>query len=158
MRVAIPLFGSVVSPRFEFAREMLVASCADGGVVEEMKMSLPPGRPHWRVALLAEMGVTVVICGGVSPSSGRLLASHGIEVISFATGPAGGVLEDFINARFVRTGRAKRIRRRSRRGGRIARGRAATGRPGRGRRREGRIDSPQDKRPRSPDVGEERSV
>jgi len=96
MKIAIPLFGSVVSPRFDFAREMLIVTCRDGEVLEREKISLPSGPPLWRVALLRDIGVTVVICGGISAFSGRLLASHGVQVIPFAAGPVEEVLEEFL--------------------------------------------------------------
>jgi predicted Fe-Mo cluster-binding NifX family protein len=114
MKIAIPLFGSVVSPRFDFAREMLVATCAGGKVVERETLTLPCGRPLWTVALLRDLGVTIVICGGISAFSGRLLAGHGIEVIPLAAGPAEAILCDFLKEGPTSDGRllSRRCRRR----------------------------------------------
>ena len=96
MKVAIPMFNSRVSPSFDFASNVLVATVNSGKVLDKEKYSLINLNPIRRSALLREQGVTVLICGGISNFTGRLLMSNGIEVIPMVSGEADEVLNHFI--------------------------------------------------------------
>ena len=97
MRIAIPMFNSRVSPRFDFASRMLIATIDNGEVVERREHSLTNLNPIRRSALLSELGVNVLICGGISDFSVRLLMGNGIEVIPMVAGEVEDVLNLFIN-------------------------------------------------------------
>jgi len=97
VKVGIPMFNSRVSPRFEFAPKVLVATVDDGRVVDRGEYSLNNFTPMRRNALLKEQGVDVLICGGISEFFVRLLMSNGIEVIPMVSGEAEEVLHLFIN-------------------------------------------------------------
>ena len=97
MRIAIPMFNSRVSPRFDFASRMLIATIDNGEVVERREHSLTNLNPIRRSALLSELGVKVLICGGISDFSVRLLMGNGIEVIPMVAGEVEDVLNLFIN-------------------------------------------------------------
>ncbi len=97
VKVAIPKFNSRVSPRFEFAPKVLVATVDDGKVVDREEYSLKGFDPMRKIALLREEGVNVLICGGISIFFVRLLMGNGIEVISMVSGEAEEVLNHFVN-------------------------------------------------------------
>lgn len=97
MKVAIPLFNSRVSPRFDFASRLLIAKIDNKKVIDRREYSLANLNPIRRSALLSELGVNVLLCGGISDFSVRLLIGNGIEVIPMVTGEVEGVLNLFIN-------------------------------------------------------------
>ena len=97
MKIAIPMFNSRVSPGFDFAPKVLIAKVDKGKVVEREHYSLINLNTIRRGILLREQGVTVVICGGISNFSIRLLAENGMQVIPMVTGELEEVLNQFVN-------------------------------------------------------------
>ena len=88
MKIAIPLFGSRVSPRFDCARRILLVTVEDNEVVEKKEVWAGRWNLLQRVIRLTELGIDTVICGGISNFSVRLLTSNGIRVVSWITGEA----------------------------------------------------------------------
>ena len=101
MKVAIPTFNSRVSPRFDFAAKVLIATIENGSIVGREHFSLTNLNTIRRSSLLREQGVTVVICGGISNFSVRLLSENGIEVIPLIAGELEDVLEQFVMGHLV---------------------------------------------------------
>ncbi len=97
MIVAIPMFNSRVSPRFDFAPKVLVAIVDGGGIVEREQYSLVHLNPIRICSLLCELGVDVLICGGISIFSQRLIVDKGIDLISMIQGEVDQILNLFIN-------------------------------------------------------------
>lgn len=101
MKVAIPTFNSRVSPRFDFAAKVLIATIENGKIVDREHFSLTNLNTIRRSSLLREQGVAVVICGGISTFSVRLLSENGIEVIPLVAGELEDVLEQFATGYLV---------------------------------------------------------
>ncbi|RPJ12190.1 MAG: hypothetical protein EHM37_03955 [Deltaproteobacteria bacterium] len=99
MKLAIPLFGPRVSPRFDYAPRLLVLSLKEGKVVSREEIPLNPLAVWQRVEKLKELGVKVVICGGIDESSKCWLVDHQIQVIPLVTGEVGRVIKDFLAGR-----------------------------------------------------------
>jgi predicted Fe-Mo cluster-binding NifX family protein len=88
MKIAIPLFGNRISPRFEFSPEIWIIELKDGEVQREERfptnnLSLPQ-----RLDQLASNGVNKIICGGIDGLSLNLLGGRGIDVIHNVVGEA----------------------------------------------------------------------
>ena len=96
MKIAIPMFTTRVSPRFDFASKLLIAVIADGKVIERQEFSLINLNPIRRNSLLCELGVTVLICGGISTFAQRLAVGNGIDVIPMVQGEIEEVLNLFM--------------------------------------------------------------
>ncbi len=96
MKVALPVFGSRVSPRFDFAAEVVLATLHNSRVVEKTREPFAGKNVLERVGFLLNRGVGVIICGGISGFCVRLFAQHGVRVIPFAGGDAEDVLEAFL--------------------------------------------------------------
>ncbi len=81
MRVAIPLFGADVSPRFCFAREMIVIERQGRDEVSRERVML--GEVSWpeRFSVLTKHRVDVLLCGGFPRDFLPLAAAAGIHVI-----------------------------------------------------------------------------
>ena len=88
MRVAVPLFGEEVAPRFCFAEQMLVAEVEDGAVATRTRVGL--GAQVWseRLSLLADSGIDVLLCGGFPRRYESFASSVGINVIAGLAGRA----------------------------------------------------------------------
>ena len=99
MKIAIPMFNSRVSPRFDFASKMLVATVDKGKAVEREIYSLNNLNLIRRSSLLCELGINVLICGGIHNFSQRLIIGNVIDVISMVQGEVEEVLNLFINGK-----------------------------------------------------------
>ena len=99
MKVAIPVFGPRVSPRFDFAPGILVFTLEDGKVLEREEISLRPWNPWQRVEKLKELQVQTLICGGIDGISERILLQHRIQVIPWIAGEAEAALEAFLEGK-----------------------------------------------------------
>jgi predicted Fe-Mo cluster-binding NifX family protein len=96
MKVAIPVFGHRVSPRFDFAPGLILFTLENGKIVEREELSLTPWSPWQRVERLRELQVQTVICGGIDGDSENMLLQHRIQVISWIAGEAQEALDAFL--------------------------------------------------------------
>lgn len=121
MKVAIPLFGSRVSPRFDCAPDILFATVDGGKVASREKFSILRWHPFQLINQLLQMGAEVVICGAIDAFAARFLAQRGLRVIPWVTGQAEEALKLFIEGRLepgiILQPRGKRRRWRFDRGG-----------------------------------------
>ena len=128
MKVAIPLFGDEVSPRFGYSRQFLIASIEDGRLGPQEVQEVGHLAPWQLVAFLTSLGVAKVICGGVHPRFQEEMDRCGIEVIWGVIGPAAEALSALAKGtlrsdQFVCPGRHRRG---------FGRGRGRSGGPGGG--------------------------
>jgi predicted Fe-Mo cluster-binding NifX family protein len=91
-RVAIPTFGTRVSPRFDCARAILVVAIDDGKPTEREEFTASGWAPHERIDKLLELGVDTVVCGGIDRWSAESLQSAGVTVYGWVTGEIDGAL------------------------------------------------------------------
>jgi predicted Fe-Mo cluster-binding NifX family protein len=97
--IAIPVFGSEVSPRFDCAKRILLAHVEEGRVGECQMCEMIETHPlHW-AKILTHWKVQQVICGGIDDFSLRMLNGLGIRVNPWRSGNARQVLEKFLVSR-----------------------------------------------------------
>lgn len=98
MKIAIPVFQDRVSPRFEFAPKLLLATIQDARVVEKQELDLSAFDYDLfqRSALLHKLGVEVFICGGLQDFVMRLLSAQKVRVVTSVYGDAEAALEQFL--------------------------------------------------------------
>ena len=96
MRIAIPVFNRRISPRFDCAGNFLFATIEKGEIVERLKLSSSQWTQRQRVEKLQELGVDILICGGIDKPSERLLRFCGIRVYIWVTGMAEDALRSFL--------------------------------------------------------------
>jgi predicted Fe-Mo cluster-binding NifX family protein len=99
MKFAIPLFGPRVSPRFDHAPRLLVASIEEGRVVSREEIPLDSLAARQRVEKLKALGVNILICGGIDEGSKCWLVDHQIQVIPLVAGEVTRVIKDFLTGR-----------------------------------------------------------
>jgi predicted Fe-Mo cluster-binding NifX family protein len=97
MKVAMPQFDKRVSPHFDCASKVLIATVEAGKVVNRELYSLRDLNNLRRSTFLQKQGVEWVICGGISNFSARLLWGNGIKVIAMVAGDAEQVLDQFVS-------------------------------------------------------------
>ena len=97
MRIAVPLFNSRVSPRFDFAPKLLIVTITEGKITDRQEFSLINLNPIKRISLLCALRVNVMLCGGISSFTQRFIKAHGIDVVALVQGEVEEVLALFIN-------------------------------------------------------------
>ncbi|MFC1683480.1 NifB/NifX family molybdenum-iron cluster-binding protein [Candidatus Zixiibacteriota bacterium] len=117
MTIALPLFGSRISPRFDCAAQVMLARVEDGRVVARESVATEAQHCLTRINWLCQRGVQVVICGGISGFSLRMLKDRGLRVLPGLTGDAEEVLQLFLDGRlrsnqFKSGGRRRRCQQR----------------------------------------------
>jgi predicted Fe-Mo cluster-binding NifX family protein len=115
MRIAIPLFGSRVSPRFGCEPEVLIVDIEERKEISRQKFStVGLGIPQ-RISLLSSLAVNTLICGGIDIFCLRSLSGRGFQIIPGVIGEADEVLEYFLSGK-LREGQCVRRGRRFRGG------------------------------------------
>lgn len=96
MKIAVPVFGSRVSPRFDCAQVFLVVTAHEGNGLQREQLSATNWAPHERIRRLMELGVNAVVCGGIDWRSAETLRSAGIVVCSSITGDVDEALDAWL--------------------------------------------------------------
>ena len=97
MKVAIPIFQGRISPAFDWCREMLVVELdANRHEVSRNETKFEDSSPSGRARLLRELGVDVLLCGGISAQLACLIESSRAEVVPWVAGEVDTVLEAYL--------------------------------------------------------------
>ena len=97
MKVAIPVFGARVSPRFDCAVGFLLGEVVDGELKRCEEVSALSWAARDRVKKLVELGVDTLICGGIDRVSATQCSVQGVRVYSWITGDAVDALESLLS-------------------------------------------------------------
>ena len=95
MKIAIAIFGTRVSPRFDFAPGFMLVEMTNGEIVSRREIPAEGWDGFERIKELAELAVETVICGAIDQFSLRQLEVRGIKVYSWITGEAEDALSSF---------------------------------------------------------------
>jgi len=93
MRVAMPLFGSRISPRCQFARAMVVAEVSEGRITSHRTLAFDAGGDTEVIENLRELEIDLLVCGGVRREFMEEIEANGIAVICNVAGEADAILE-----------------------------------------------------------------
>ncbi len=99
MKVAIPIFNNRVSPRFEYAPTLLLATVENNKALENKELSIKDYDVFRRCALIRELGVDTLICGGITGFISRLLDGKNVRIVSPISGEVEEVLECFLQGK-----------------------------------------------------------
>ena len=86
MKIAIPTFGTRVSPRFDCAQEIAIVTVDEGRPSERLELAASDWPPHERIHRLLEFGVDTVICGGIDRWTTMALQSAGVTIYGWVAG------------------------------------------------------------------------
>lgn len=101
VRIAIPRWGEMVAPCVEYCATMAVFTIDNGRVVDQVDFPLRSQEPLDRLRLLRDQQVTTLICGGVQDVFETLMRAHGIQVISWVSGPVEELLSLYLRGQLV---------------------------------------------------------
>ena len=101
-KIALAVWGDILSPVFDSAGAVLIADIEGGKATATRTEDLGPQLPYSRATRLSGWGVEVLICGAISVEFARMLESFGIEVIGFISGNARQVLDAYLEGTLIR--------------------------------------------------------
>ena len=81
IKVAIPVFGSQVSPRCDCAPEMLFVEFENGEVVSQRLAAMEGMNSLQRIRAISTSGATLLVCGALSGFYRRMIEAQGMQVI-----------------------------------------------------------------------------
>lgn len=99
MNVAVPLFGTRISPRFDFCQEILIVTIEGGRIIDRKTVSISSLTPLQRITELCNRNVNAVICGGINALNHSHLKNNGISVIYDVMGEADEALKRYLTGR-----------------------------------------------------------
>jgi len=99
MKIAIPVFESRISPRFDFAPGFGLYEIEGKNVTGSREISCEGWSDIDRVSKLKALGVDTLICGGLPGYMLCLLTNNGIKVIPWIAGNASDALALFLEGR-----------------------------------------------------------
>ena len=97
MKIAIPTFGSRVSPRFDCAQEIAIVTVGEDGLSERLELAASDWPPHQRIHRLLQIGVDTVICGGIDRWTTMALQSAGVTIYGWVTGEVAAAVTALLN-------------------------------------------------------------
>jgi predicted Fe-Mo cluster-binding NifX family protein len=115
MRLAIPTFGSRVSPRFDCSHRMLLVDIEGGRIVGRREIDVSYWHPLSQIDRLHDLKADTVICGGICNRDYYGLSNGGIKVITLVFGEVEEVVKAFLNGDLVGSSLRFRGRRQRRR-------------------------------------------
>ena len=96
MKVALTVWENRVSPLFDSASTLLIADIEGRGIKNTRLEPFECKSPFSRVARLDDLGVRVLICGGISDFFANLIEARKIQIVPFTAGAVHEVLEAYI--------------------------------------------------------------
>ncbi|MGD9210399.1 MAG: NifB/NifX family molybdenum-iron cluster-binding protein [Desulfobacteraceae bacterium] len=96
MQVALTVWEDRISPLFDAASKLLIVQIHDGRILTKHLEQFECSSILFCAARLDNLGISVLICGGISEFSEKLIEARGIRVLSFTSGVVEKVLEDYL--------------------------------------------------------------
>ncbi len=100
-KVAIPLFGTRISPHFTYAEMALLVDIENGAVSQSREIALGPADELQRIQYFKSLEIDTLICGGISNIAECMFAEQAVNVISWVSGEARDALEQFLLKQLV---------------------------------------------------------
>ncbi len=104
MIIAVPADGKAVCAHFGHCENFNIYEARDGGVISEKSVPNPGHRPGFLPNFLADMGVTVVVAGGMGGGAVTIFEERGVEVVAGASGDARQAVEKYLRGELKSTG------------------------------------------------------
>lgn len=99
MKIAIPVFGKQVSPRFDFSPELWIVTVENGKLIHQERLPMANLNLSRRLEQITSNGVEKVICGGIDGFTLNQLGSRGIDVVHDVMGEAEEAFHFFMRGR-----------------------------------------------------------
>jgi predicted Fe-Mo cluster-binding NifX family protein len=96
MRIAISTFNGKISPRFDVAPGLRLYEIKERKITSEKEISCEGWNDMERVHRLKELGVEILVCGGIPNYLCETLLNNNINVFPWVTGDVQDVLKKFL--------------------------------------------------------------
>lgn len=96
-KLGIPVFRSRVSPVFDTCTRLLVITYEQNQEIDRSEVYLDSFSITERVTILGDLGITVLICGGISDTLYQMLRETQIRLITGIAGQADQVFDAFLS-------------------------------------------------------------
>jgi len=96
MKMALTVWENRISPVFDAARMLLVVEIENTKIISRRYEPFYPELPTRLAVKLADMNVSVLICGAISEMPANILEASGIKLIPFITGDAHEVIDAYV--------------------------------------------------------------
>ena len=104
MKVAVAADGRNVSGHFGFCENFVLFDTADNNITGETAVPNPGHKPGFLPNFLGDMGVEVIIAGGMGGGAVEIFNERNIEVILGATGDIEENVKKYLAGELVSTG------------------------------------------------------
>jgi predicted Fe-Mo cluster-binding NifX family protein len=96
MQVALTVWEGRISPLFDATRMLLIADVRGHTIAAKHYEPLTCDSAFAKAARLNDLGVDVLICGGISDTFANLIEARGIKLIAFSAGNVEEVLKAYL--------------------------------------------------------------
>jgi predicted Fe-Mo cluster-binding NifX family protein len=104
MKIAVASMGKTVSGHFGHCDNFNVYESENGVITSAQSVPSPGHRPGYLPNFLADMGVNVIISGGMGGGAVEIFNERNVEVIVGATGDARSAAESYLRGELKTTG------------------------------------------------------
>ena len=104
MKIAVSCNGSQIWPHFGHCENFCIYETGDGKILSQECVANPGHRPGFLPNFLADMGVEVIISGGMGGGAVDIFNERGVEVILGAQGDANAAVESYLRGELKSTG------------------------------------------------------
>ena len=95
MKVAITVWGNRISPVFDSAQTLLLASILEKKIVEKKIEFMPLLVPVSIAKRIVELNPDTLICGAISQQPAKIIEDAGITLVPFISGKAEPILKAY---------------------------------------------------------------
>jgi len=99
MKLAIPVFHTKISPRFDQAQGFVLLETNHSEVIAREEMATRGWTEIDKMTQLVDLGIETLICGGIDRSSLQYLSFNGVHVYSWVTGEVDDAVACFLDNR-----------------------------------------------------------
>jgi len=104
MKIAVASEGKTVTEHFGHCINFMVYDVMDGIIINETSLSNPGHRPGYLPNFLADMGVNVIISGGMGGGAVDIFNERNVETVVGASGDARTAVEKYLKGELRTTG------------------------------------------------------
>ncbi|MDN5351164.1 MAG: hypothetical protein PWQ12_80 [Clostridiales bacterium] len=104
MKIAVASEQAQVTQHFGHCMNFNIYEAADDKIIKHESVANPGHRPGFLPQFLGDLGINVIISGGMGGSAVDLFNARGIEVVTGATGSAQAAAESYLKGELESTG------------------------------------------------------
>jgi len=99
MKIAIPVFHTKISPRFDQTQGFVFIETEGDSVTSKEQLATPGWSVTAKMKQLINMGIDTLICGGIDRASMQYLSFNSIKIYSWVTGEIDDAVTCFLDNR-----------------------------------------------------------